>query len=149
MGFFANRSVNDGVLSMKLNDAYGVIGFSSLDGQPLEQSGDILVSLVGRQRNTGQSYRFFNTHGAAGYNPDQAFTLKSQGSQPVVMEPAVAEFALTTKRTGGQWKLLPLDLGGQPKPEAAVALTIKDGRLTGRLSNKESLSCNFALVHTP
>ncbi len=149
MGFFGNQSVNDGVLSMKLNDAYGVAGFSSLDGQPLEKSGDILACLVGRQRNFGQAYRYYNTHGVEGFDPDEAYTLKSQGSQPVMMEPATVEFALKTERTGGSWKLVPLDLTGQPRPDAALPLRVENGKLKGNLSNKELQSCTFALVHTP
>lgn len=149
MGFFDNRIVRDDVLHLKLNDAYGVVGFASLDHQPLEKSGDILVCLVGRQRNAGQTYRYFNTRGAPGYDKEEAFTLKSQGGQPVMMEPATAQFAMRTERTGGSWKLLPLNLQGQPKPEAAQPLTVKNGVLKGRLSNKEFQSCNFALIHTP
>ena len=149
MGFFGNREVRDEVLHLKLNDAYGVVGFASLDNQPLEKSGDILVCLVGRQRNAGQSYRYFNTHGTPGYDPEEAYTLKEQGSQPVMMEPATADFAMKTERTGGSWKLLPLDLQGQPKPASAQPLAVKNGRVSGRLSNKEFQSCNFALIHTP
>ena len=149
MGFFGNQTVRDDILQLKLNDAYGVVGFASLDNQPLEKSGDILVCLVGLQRNAGQTYRYFNTHGAPGYDKEEAYTLKSQGSQPVMMEPATVEFALKTNRKNGSWKLLPLDLQDQPKPDAAQLLTVNDGLLKARLSNKEFQSCNFVLVHTP
>ena len=145
MGAFDNGTYREEGLTMRLNDAYGVVGFSSLDDRPLRESENILLSLVGRQRNSGQFYRYFNTHGAEGYDPEEAFSLESVGHAPILMEPAAVQFELETTRTDGRWVLGPLDLNGYARPGDAVELKVEDGMLHGTVSNKAFQTTNFVL----
>ena len=148
MGFFDHSTYRHGPLTMKLNDAYGVASFVSLDNEPLEQSEEILINLVGRQRNTGQQYRYFNTHGVPGYNEREAYSLKSLGNQPIRMEPAKMSFELDTELRGGQWMIGPLDMNGYARPQDMFQVDLQNGKIKADLSNKKFKTTNFILRRT-
>lgn len=137
MGFLSNRMFDHNGLRMQLNDAYGVVHFSSLDDLPLNKTGSILVSLVGRTRNTGQKYDRRGTD----------WRLAKQGDGPILMEPVSVECSLDT--THKQWRLTPLDLNGNRIEEKRIELTAQNNTLDLSLSNKDPNACLYLLEADP
>ena len=133
MGMLSKQTFESEKLNFTLNDAFGVVHFSSLDNQPLGQSSSIFVSLVGRTRNTGQEY---------GKRADR-YRLDKQGDAPILMEPVTVKFALKTGVS--DWRLTPLNFNGEPVPAQSVVLKAEGGRLKGALSNKDAGTVHFLL----
>lgn len=144
IGFTGGREYQNGPLSMKLSEAYSVVGFSSLDMKPLEESSKMLVTLAARDRNSGQSLEVL-TQGGKRVESYASFRMGKVGSAPLLFEPVEVVFSLKTP-ADGKWAAIPLDLAGRPMNEKKIALTAEGGLLKGRLSNKESGALNFILA---
>jgi len=137
MGFLSNQTFQDGGLTATLNDAYGVVHFSSLDSRPVNKSHSIHIALVGRTRNTGQQY------GKRG----DLYRLDKQGDSPILMEPVTADFTL---KTGAKiWHLTPLNFNGDPLTNQVATLETEHGILKAHLSNKEAGTVHFLLEAAP
>jgi len=133
LGFLDNQTVTGRSLQLKLNNAYGVVHFSSLDAKPLNETKRILVSLVGRTRNTGQQYA----------KRGENYKLQQQGEAPLLMEPVTADFELQTGHS--QWRLRTLDYNGNPRPGTGELLAAVRGKITGKLSNRVANGVYFLL----
>ena len=133
MGQLSQQTFESETLNFTLNDAFGVVHFSSLDNLPIGKSASLFVSLVGRTRNTGQQYGKREDH----------YRLDKQGEAPILMEPVTAKFTL---KTGvGTWRLTPLNFNGDPVPAKSVTLQAEGGVLKGQLSNKDAGTVHFLL----
>jgi hypothetical protein len=133
LGFLNNQTFKAGGLTMTLNDAYAVVHFTSLDNQPLTKSRSILVSLIGRTRNTGQ---LFGKRG-------DVYRYEKQGDAPILMEPVTADFTLKT--SAKNWRVTPLTFNGDALPDQTTALKAEQGAVKGRLSNKTAGAVHFLL----
>lgn len=143
MGFLSDQQVNDGPLAMKLNSAYGVAGFSSIENKPLDEAGKILITAVGRQRNTGETFDEL-MQGDARVTDQPPFRIGRWGTAPVIMEPVTIHFELATK-LDGSWRLVPLDINGYPEADKATAVTVRDGKLTGDIDTAAVRAMTFVL----
>lgn len=144
MGFFGNRSGANGPLAYKLNNAYGAFTFSALDNVPLEQSGRLYVTLVGRVRNSGESFDVLTQAGQP-VKDQPPFRVGQRGGPPLRMEPATLEFSLNTNRNGA-WTLQALDAAGAPLAGTARTCTAANGKLTGKINGAELKSFCFVLT---
>lgn len=82
-GFTGGRTYNFGWASVQMKSDFSSVWLTSLDGRPLNESGDVLVTLVGRATNTGMRFNPARTH------------LVEQGSAPVLVEPISAEMSFS------------------------------------------------------
>jgi hypothetical protein len=143
MGALQGKHEN-GPLTMELSHAYGVAGMASLDDRPLETSRRILLTLAGRDRNTGQTLE-------AAVRADQSATARRRfrmgqiGVAPLIEEPVTADFSLKTEYNG-TWTVLPVDVCGRPLADRQRALTAADGVLTGKICNRDDKALNYILT---
>jgi hypothetical protein len=140
---FSGGEYDNGPLKMKISKAYSVIGFSSLDDKPLEESSQILVTAAARDRNSNQSLEML-TQGDKKVQGHESFRMGKTGSAPFIFEPVAVEFSLKTSGNG-KWTAVPVSLIGAPMTEKKLIFGAEKGILKGRLSNKESGAMNFIL----
>ncbi|MCK9478450.1 MAG: hypothetical protein M0R40_02975 [Firmicutes bacterium] len=76
----------DGV-NIHSSNNYATIAVTSIDGQDLKDSGNILISAMARYRNTGMKID----------DSDTVLTLASRGSAPILMEPVEGKVELDVK----------------------------------------------------
>jgi hypothetical protein len=113
---------------------FGAVHLSSLDGKPLGESRGILAAVVGRVRNTGQSYERRNDE----------YRLRKQGDNPIVMEPIELTMSLKVPAKGA-WRITPLDGNGHRVAKGARELPCDDGVLKATLSNRDSQALHFLI----
>ncbi|MEI6425355.1 MAG: hypothetical protein WCP55_24305, partial [Lentisphaerota bacterium] len=148
IGFTDGKSYENGPLKMKLSKAYGVIGFCSLDNKPLEESAKILVTLVARDRNSGQELAYLS-QGGQKVEGNDSFKMNKVGSAPIIYEPIEIAFSLKSN-SKAKWSVIPVDLAGRPMKDKAMPINSDGGTLSGKLSNKASTALNFILsAETP
>ena len=92
---------------------------SALDGQPIDQSGGLLLTAVARVENLGM-----------GWNRDRTSVGKSWGSGPTQAEGVTATVTIATPAAAV--KVFALDAAGQRRYK--VPVTVASGRLTFTIS---------------
>ena len=90
--------------------------------------------MVGRVRNTGQSYERRNDE----------YRLRKQGDNPIVMEPIELTMSLKVPAKGA-WRITPLDGNGHRVAKGARELPCDDGIIKATLSNRESQALHFLI----
>jgi len=83
VGFLGGREVKAGPLVLRLHQP-AAVSVISLDGKPVAESGDMLLTVVGREEATGQVWR------------DDYKALAKWGTQPMLLEPVEGEVELAT-----------------------------------------------------
>lgn len=142
LGFLNGDTYKNGPLTMKLNDAYGVVSLSSIDNLPLEKSKEILLTMVGRERNSNQTLQELTRNGKR--IPGRENTRMGQiGTAPIISEPIEIELILKTEQKG-VWKVIPLDATGKTIDNEEFT-AIADKNLNLSFSNKTYKSFNFLL----
>ena len=144
MGALQGKHEN-GPLTMDLGRAYGVAGMAGLDDRPLDTSRRILLTLAGRDRNSGQVIEAAARGDQAESGRRGGYRLSRLGGPPIIEEPVTVEFSLKTKRNG-TWTLLPVDVCGRPLADRERTLTAADGALTGRICTRDDKALNYVLT---
>jgi hypothetical protein len=144
MGALQGKHEN-GPLTLDLSRAYGVAGMASLDERPLETSQRILLTLAGRDRNTGQRIE----QAMPGDQPTSGrrgrYRLEALGGPPIIEEPVTVEFSLKTEHNGA-WTLLPVDVCGRALEDRQRTLTAADGVLAGKICTRDDKALNYILT---
>lgn len=138
---FLDGDYDNGPLKMDISKAYGVVNMSSIDNLPLEKSSKILLTVTGRERNSGQTLQELCRDGKK-IDKYESVRMGTVGGPPLIYEPLELNFSLKTDQNG-KWNLVPLDLAGRKKQ--AKSLNATGGVLKGQVSNKEFQSLNFIL----
>lgn len=112
-----NKPVEIGPLRIVSSNLPGLIAFSALDAQSLEQSNRILVIFVANARNTGMQVSGDGT-------------LRALGTLPVQLERMRAMVKLRVADPKG-WQITPLSLAGERR--TGLPLEVSDGVLNIRL----------------
>ena len=107
MGFLQGKHVN-GPLTMDLSRAYGVAGMAGLDNRALEASRRILLTLAGRDRNSGQALEV-EVRGDRPAPGPKKHRMGRVGGPPLIEEPVTVDFSLKTEHNG-TWTVLPVDV---------------------------------------
>lgn len=143
-GSLSKGEFDDASVSVRVVDGYGVIYVTALDGQPIPTSRKLLLGLVGRSRNTGQTAD--RSTEPRGVHPT-VWSIRSPGVGPVIMEPIRA--SLTIKNgLAGSWTLLGVDSRGLPLPAKPRMLKpVSSGNLTLDIDTAEARTPLFLLTH--
>lgn len=144
MGFLDGVNYKHEGLSFTLGKAYGVVSFCSIDNKPLEESSRILLTLVGRDRNSNQELERL-MQGDEPVKSAECFRVGKIGGSPLIMEPVEIDFALKTAKSG-PWSVTPLDAAGRPMNDKKSELAVAGGALKGKLSNKTTGAFNFIIA---
>ncbi len=102
VGFISGRTIDLGALRLRMNGAEGrfaAVIVVALDGKPLEESGHILVSAVGRVENQGMVW-----------NEDRTSVGNKWGTGPTIAEGIPASLSLRTSARAA--RVYALDGGG-------------------------------------
>ena len=108
---------------------FGVIAMSSLTDDPLNKSANILISAIGRARNTG-----------AQFDGDKMVNI---GKAPIMAEVMDATITLRTER-GNELKLWGINPEGFYA--AKIPTTYENGELKFRIGDEKNPSCYYLLV---
>ena len=144
MGALQGKHEN-GPLTMDLGRAYGVAGMSSLEDLPLGESRRILLTLAGRDRNTGQTLEAAMPGDQPVSGRRSRYRLRLLGGPPIIEEPVTVDFSLKTEHNG-TWTVLPVDVCGRPLADRQRTLTAADGVLTGRICTRDDKALNYVLM---
>lgn len=142
LGFLGSEN-QFGSLKIKTSKAYGLVGLSSIDNVPLEESSKILLTVSGRDRNSGQLLQYLQRNGKI-VDKYESFCMKKVGGPPLIYEPIEVELSLKNSKDG-DWKLIPLDLSGRPRTEKITDVKVSGGVLSAKISNKDYEALNFVL----
>ncbi len=130
-GTLGGNSLGSGSVAITQTSGYGVAYATSLDGEPLEHSGAILLGLVGRCNNSGTRLeRSTEPHG----NHAVVWKTADLGTAPILMDPVAATFSFSAAQPG-RWSLTPLDAFGRPVADPS-AVSSAGGRLAIPLDNR-------------
>jgi hypothetical protein len=144
MGALQGKHEN-GPLMMDLSRAYGVAGMASLDDRTLETSQRILLTLAGRDRNTGQTIEAAMAGDQPASGRRGRYRLEALGGPPIIEEPVTVDFSLKTEHNG-TWTVLPVDVCGRPLADRQRTLTAADGVLTGKICTRDDKALNYILT---
>jgi hypothetical protein len=144
MGALQGRHEN-GPLTMSLSRAYGVAGMASLDDRALGTSRCILLTLAGRDRNTGQVLEVGMPDDQPVSGRRSRFRLRQLGGPPIIEEPVTVEFSLKTGHNG-TWTVLPVDVCGRPLGKRQWELTAAGGVLAGKICTRDDKALNYVLT---
>jgi hypothetical protein len=136
-----------GGLTCRLSKAYAVVGMSSIDDKPLEESSEILLTLSARDRNSGQELQLLMSGDTLAEGPEN-HRVGKLGTAPLVYEPVSLDFSLQN-RNSGDWTAIPIDICGRPLENKVVNLHNANGLVSGSLSNKASGALLFILTFNP
>ncbi|MFZ5825471.1 MAG: hypothetical protein ACOY94_14315 [Bacillota bacterium] len=107
VGFGGGRRVEVGQIAITLETGFGVVAASSLEARPLAETARILVTAVGRSRNSEMVW-----------NPENPHQLLDEGREPVTFDPVEGWLDLPPgRRVAGAWAL---DVRGARAAEARV-----------------------------
>jgi len=111
-GFTGGRDFDFGWLSIKMRSDFSAVWLTSLDGKPLRDSDDVLVTLAARATNTGMEFNPARTH------------LVKPGTAPVLVEPVAADLTFPN-----DVMCTPLNQDGTPrKPIIAHSMRLGEDR---------------------
>jgi hypothetical protein len=144
MGALQGKHEN-GPLTMDLSRAYGVAGMASLDDRTLETSQRILLTLAGRDRNTGQTIEAAMPGDQPASGRRGRYRLEVLGGPPIIEEPVTVDFSLKTEHNG-TWTVLPVDVCGRALADRQRTLTAADDVLTGKICTRDDKALNYILT---
>jgi len=121
LGFIGGLSVAAADVAIRVETPpFAVVMVTSLDGQPIAQSGRLLVSAVARAENTGQSYE-----------RSVRWTKVDEGDGPTLIEPVAGNVTLPSRDgTYEAWALDPLGQRTTAAPLSAAVLELGSASAT-------------------
>ena len=127
-GFIGGTRLTAGALSANIDNSYAAVTLVSLDGNAIESSDSMLLTMAGNAINYGQLLS------------EDGNTLKKAGVYPIMVEQITGEFELAVS---GDYDVYPLTSSGERKEKLAVTQTANGFKFT---VSRTAETMNFEIV---